>query len=269
MVQNRTHSTFHPKSSGHSKALVRPPGKSFTHGLASKPHGPVDFDLAREQHSAYCKTLEEFGLEVISLPALEAFPDSCFLEDTVIMTELVTIVARPGHPSRLKETEDVTELLKSQSLIIESIKAPGTLDGGDVLRVDNHFYIGRSQRTNQSGAWQLAEILTRYGFSASEIPVHEVLHLKTGVTWLGGQVFLGLQSMAKHFPLTPTHQWITVDPTEAKSANSLRLQNTIIIPSGCPTTEKSISSLGLGFIAQNISEFEKKDGSLTCLSVVF
>jgi dimethylargininase len=269
MVTNELPSTFHPQTSSKSTALVRPPGKSFVNGLSQNSDAMVDYDLALEQHTGYCKTLEDLGLEIVSLPVLEYHPDSCFIEDTVLITELVAIITRPGHPSRLKEVEDVKDLLKSQSLIIESIKAPGTLDGGDVLRVHNQFFIGRSQRTNQSGAWQLGEILTRYGFTATEIPVKDFLHLKSAVTWLGGSILIGHQDLEPHFQQPTRYQWIAPEQSEVKCANTLRIHDEVLIPRECPKTQFIISELGFNTICQDISEFEKKDGSLSCLSVVF
>lgn len=269
MATNQYPSTFHPQSSSKSTALVRPPGKSFVHGLSQHSDTMVDFDLALDQHDRYCKTLKDLGLEIVSLPVLEDHPDSCFVEDTVLITELVAIITRPGHPSRLNEIEDVKDLLKSQSLIIESIKAPGTLDGGDVLRVHNQFFIGRSQRTNQSGAWQLGNILTRYGFTTTEIPVKDFLHLKSVVTWLGGSVLIGHQDLEPHFQQPPRYQWIVPEQSELKCANTLRIHDRVLVPGGCPKTETIISKLGFNTICLDISEFEKKDGSLSCLSVVF
>lgn len=251
-----------------TKALVRIPCRNLVHGLSAAGLGPPDYGKALEQHAAYVEALRACGLAVTVLAADEEFPDSVFIEDTAVLGEKVAVITRPGAPSRRGEERSVAPALKEFYPRLEAILAPGTLEGGDVMRVGDHFYIGVSGRTNSHGAWQLAEILKRNECAATLVPLRSVLHLKTGVSYLendrllAGGEFLE-QSLLAAFTAIP------VPPSESYAANSLWLNGRVLVPSGFPLTRAAIDKAGLETVPVDVSEFRKLDGGLSCLSLRF
>src|SRR5215210_2526426 len=169
-----------------SEAIVRTVPGTIGAGITSANLGRPDYEKAREQHDHYVGALERCGLEVTVLGADERYPDSVFIEDVAVVTDRCAIVANPGAERRRGEVAEVEEVLSGLYRNVESIVSPGTLDGGDVLQVRDHFYVGLTQRTTREGAGQLAAFLRGYGFGASFVEVRRFLHLKTGVTYLGG-----------------------------------------------------------------------------------
>jgi dimethylargininase len=249
----------------YSKAIVRRSGRNFAEGITTSSLGKPNFAKALEQHSAYCDALIRCGLELIVLEADERYPDGCFVEDTAIVTSEVAIITRPGAASRLGEEAEISKTL-TEFRKIETIKLPGTLDGGDVLRVENHFFIGISGRTNREGARQLAAILSKYGYSVSETEVASGLHLKSGIAYLGTGNFIHIEGFSK----IATSQGIIIsDPEESYSANCLPVNDFLLIPKGFPKSKKKIIELGYIIIELDMSEFRKMDGGLTCLSLLF
>lgn len=182
-----------------------------------------------------------------------------------MVTEELAILCRPGAASRRGEVAAVAEVL-AEYRPLATIKPPGTVDGGDILRVGNHFYIGRSERTNVEGARQLAGILSECGYTSSEIPVSSVLHLKTGVAYIEKNTFVAIDEFAGRFPYS---QVIRVEAEDAFAANCLLINGTVLMPAGFPTVKQQIAELGCPIIEVEMSEFRKMDGGLTCLSVVF
>jgi dimethylargininase len=249
----------------YSKAIVRRPGRNFAEGITTANLGKPDFEKALEQHSAYCDALTRCGLELIVLEADERYPDGCFVEDTAIVTGEVAVIARPGAQTRMGEEAEISEIL-SEFRKIETIKLPGTLDGGDVLRVENHFFIGISGRTNRDGARQLSTILSKYGYTASETEVGEGLHLKSGIAYLGKGNFISVEGFSK---IADSSGIIISDLQESYSANCLRVNDFLLIPRGFPKSKKKIVELGNNIIELDMSEFRKMDGGLTCLSLLF
>jgi dimethylargininase len=249
----------------YTKAIVRRPGRNFAEGITTSNLGKPGFEKALEQHSAYCDALTGCGLELIVLEADERYPDGCFVEDTAIVTGEVAVITRPGAQSRTGEEGEISRIL-SEFRKIEAIKLPGTLDGGDVLRVENHFFIGISGRTNMDGARQLSEILTKYGYTASVTEVGEGLHLKSGIAYLGKGNFISIEGFSK---ISGSPGIIISDIRESYSANCLRVNDFLLIPKGFPESKKKIVELGYNIIELNMSEFRKMDGGLTCLSLLF
>lgn len=246
-------------------AIVRKPGSNFADGITTAELGQPDFGLAIAQHQKYCNALESAGLKIMTLDADINFPDGCFVEDVAIVTENVAIITIPGNATRVGE-----QLSVSQSLFelrpLYNLKHPGTVDGGDVLRVENHFFIGRSNRTNKDGSRQLSNILHSYGFTTSEIPVDEGLHLKTGTTYIGDNTIVATEWFAPYFPDLDV---IIVGEDEQYAANCLSVNNHLIISSGFPDLKKKLSKKKRKLIELDMSEFRKMDGSLTCLSLLF
>jgi dimethylargininase len=246
-------------------AIVRKPGRNFSEGITTSNLGKPDFEKALEQHSAYCDALTGCGLELIVLEADERYPDGCFVEDTAIVTGEVAAITRPGAESRLGEEAEISKTL-SEFRKIETIKFPGTLDGGDILRVENHFFIGISGRTNRDGARQLSAILSKYGYTASETEVESGLHLKSGIAYLGKGNFISVEGFSK---IAGSSGIIISDPEESYSANCLAVNDFLVIPKGFPKSKKKIIELGYNIIELDMSEFRKMDGGLTCLSLLF
>lgn len=247
------------------KAIVRRPGRNFAEGITTSNLGKPDFEKALEQHSAYCDALTGCGLELIVLEADEGYPDGCFVEDTAIVTGEVAVITRPGAESRRGEEAEISKTL-SEFRKIETIKLPGTLDGGDVLRVENHFFIGISRRTNKDGARQLSAILSKYGYTTSETEVESGLHLKSGIAYLGKGNFISAEGFSK---MAGSSGIIISDQEESYSANCLKVNDFLLIPRGFPKSKKKIVELGYNIIEPDMSEFRKMDGGLTCLSLLF
>jgi dimethylargininase len=248
-----------------SKAIVRKPGRTFANGITTSHLGKADHHIASVQHDAYCNALIKCGVELIVLEADENFPDSCFVEDTAVVTEKMAVITRPGALQRRGEVVSIRKVL-SQYKKIEAINTPGTLDGGDILRMEDHFFIGLSARTNIDGAHQLASILQKYGYSSTEIKVDTAVHLKSGITYLGKGNFLAAAEFETKFS---GNYIVPVEKDESYSANCLALNDFILISKGFPGSKKRIQDLGYKIIELEMSEFRKMDGALTCLSLLF
>jgi dimethylargininase len=251
-----------------TKAIVRKPCPEMIHGLSSSSPGKPDFDLALDQHQAYVDALRSCGLEVEVLDADPRYPDSVFVEDVALCTPLCAIVTNPGAPSRNGEKQTILPVLKAYYDSVKSIESPGTLDAGDVMMVGSHFYIGISERTNSSGANQLKEILESEGMTASTVPLKEMLHLKSGLSYLE-QNHLLISGEFLNRPAFAGFQLIEVDPDEAYAANSLWINSTVLVPSGFPNTLAKIKEAGYQTITLDVSEYRKLDGGLSCLSLRF
>ncbi len=238
-------------------------------GISSHPElGKPDYELALRQHSAYKATLRLCGLELRELDCDERYPDSCFVEDVAVCTKAFAMLARPGAPSRAGETEGMAALLAEYWREVESIKAPGSLEGGDVMMVGDHFYIGLSARTNREGAGQFMAALERHGLSGSLIEMPELLHLKTGLAWLEDGTLLTTREFLDH-PAFKAFRKIVVPEHEAYAANCIRVNDRVIMPSGYPETEGKIRDSGFAVSLVDSSEYRKLDGGLSCLSLRF
>jgi dimethylargininase len=249
----------------YSEAIVRRPGRNFAKGITTSNLGKPDFEKALEQHAAYCDALERCGVELIVLEADERYPDGCFVEDTAIVNSKVAIISNPGAVSRRGEEVEISRVLSGYRKS-ETIEFPGTLEGGDILRVENHYYIGLSGRTNKEGADQLSGILSKYGFTSSEIKVEAGLHLKSDIAYLGKGNFISTPAFSKMVYPANT---IILDQDESYSANCLLVNDFLLIPKGFPKSKTKIADLGYNIIELEMSEFRKMDGGLTCLSLLF
>jgi dimethylargininase len=190
------------------------------------------------------------------------------VEDVALCTPGCAIITNPGAPSRNGERVEMREVLKGYFKDIASIEAPGTLDAGDVMMVGRHFFIGISERTNQSGADQLIRILEKYMMSGEKVPLSEMLHLKSGVSYLENMHMLVAGEFRNHPSFQKFHR-IDVNPNETYAANSLWINDTVLVPGGFPETRKKIEKAGYDIITLDVSEFEKLDGGLSCLSLRF
>jgi len=249
----------------YTRAIVRKPGRNFANGITTSNLGQPDFNKALEQHAAYCEALIKCGVELTVLDADERYPDGCFVEDTAVVNSRVKVISRPGAATRRGEEDEIAQVLAASGPT-ESITAPGTLEGGDVLRAENHYFIGTSGRTNNEGASQLSAILAKHGFTSSVIRVAAGLHLKSDIAYLGNGNFISTPAFS-HVAL-PANT-IILDPEEYYSANCLRINDYLLIPKGFPKSKMKITELGCNIIELEMSEFRKMDGGLTCLSLLF
>ena len=248
-------------------AITRKPGKTFDRGITTSNLGAPSYDLILKQHAVYIITLKSIGLDVIELDPLADYPDAHFVEDTVVVTPEAAIITNPGEPSRQGEEKSIAEVLVRYRQL-EYIQAPGAVDGGDVLMVGNHFFIGISKRTNLEGARQLGRILKKYGKTWKTIQVGAGLHLKSGVNYVGKNCILVTQDFANQEALNQ-YDKIVVDKDEEYSANTLWLNDHLLMPKGFPGTKTKLKSMGLPIIELDVSEMQKMDGGLTCLSIRF
>ena len=253
-----------------SRAIVRAPGRSYASGLTSSAaQGPPDLDLALEQHAAYCDALRSCGLALTELPADELHPDGTFVEDTAVVAERVAVLTRPGAPSRAAEVHAVAAALRSLRPELEPIVAPGTVDGGDVCQAGEHFLIGISARTNEAGAGQLAEILARHGYTASLVDIRahrSLLHLKSGIAWLGDGRFTVTSDVAA-LGVLAAYDTIVVEAPEEYAANCVRVNDCVLVATGYPRLAARLRGLGYELRVLDVSEFRKMDGGLSCLSI--
>ncbi len=250
---------------------MRPPGKSFSAGKTSVDLGEPDHDLALQQHAAYVRVLASCGLEVITLPPDEQHPDSTFVEDPAIVTERGAVITRPGTDSRRGETEQIERVLRDWYTECHAIFEPGTVDGGDICEAGNHFFIGVSRRTNEAGADQLSRILAALGYSSSLIDIlglSNILHLKSGMAWLGGKRLVVIEALSQGKEFSG-YELVHVNSAEEYAANCLNVNGTVLIPAGFPQLKKQLEDLNYPTIALEMSEFQKMDGGLSCLSLRF
>jgi dimethylargininase len=250
------------------QAIVRTPCQSMIYGLTNADLGLPDYRKALVQHADYIEALEKCGLNVMVLEADERFPDSTFVEDVALCTPEMALITNPGAPSRIGETVEMKNVLEGYYNTIEEIRFPGTLDAGDVMMVGNHFYIGLSQRTNHQGADQLIEILNRHRMTGSTVPLKNMLHLKTGVAYLEQNTLLITEEFMNTPEFVPFKK-IIVPGHEAYAANSVWVNGKILVPAGFPETKKNIETAGYQTISIDVSEFQKLDGGLSCLSLRF
>lgn len=248
--------------------IVRRPCRQMIHGLTAASLGQPDYDQALKQHDAYIEAMKHCGVEVTVLEADERYPDSTFIEDTAVLTQRCAIVANPGAPSRKGEEVQVAETLTKFYQDIETITAPGTLDGGDVMMAGEHFYIGLSQRTNQEGAAQFIAALGKYGYTGSVVPLEKMLHLKTGVAYLENNNLLATGEFLDRQEFKQ-YNIIPVDSDECYAANSIWVNGTVLVPAGYPKLSKSVQQADYPIIEVDVSEFRKLDGGLSCLSLRF
>jgi dimethylargininase len=251
-----------------TRAVVRKPCKNFARGLTTTVSSePADYGLMVKQHAAYLKALTAAGLEVVVLDPLPDFPDSHFVEDTAVVTPDVAVITNPGAAARRGEEESIAAVL-AEFREIERIQPPGIVDGGDVLQVGRHFFIGLSERTNKQGAEQLGRILQSYGNSCTLVEVGAGLHFKSSVNYVGRNTLLVTNDFARNEQLKGYDRIVT-EKAEEYAANTLLVNEHLLMPAGFPNTRSRLEPLGFKIIELEISEVRKMDGGLTCMSIRF
>ena len=254
-----------------NQAIVRRPSQNFAAGLTTYKGPPPNHKKAQEQHQAYCQALEKCGLKLTRLQPDKANPDSTFVEDVAVLTKSTAILTRPGHKSRQAEVAKIRNPLKAVFKKIKEIKSPGTVDGGDICEAGNHFFIGISRRTNKAGAKQLARFLAQSGHTTTEVDIRKmksILHLKSGLAAIGKNQLVVMEEMADR-PEFRGYEIIRVAPEETYAANCVEVNKYILIPTGFPKLAADLTKRGFHLLPLEMSEFQKMDGGLSCLSLRF
>jgi dimethylargininase len=240
--------------------------------LTHREREAIVVDLARAQHAAYEACLRDAGCRVERLAAGPDMPDSVFIEDTAIVFDEVAIITRPGAASRRAETAGVADALQKYRPL-HRIEAPGTADGGDVLVVGRHVFVGRSSRTNEAGIDQMRRVLTPYNYEVITIDVRGCLHMKSAATAVGDDLLLINPAWLPSWPSLSTGPFasfdrIDVHPDEPSAANALRIGDQIIYPTSFPRTRERLERRGLRIAAVEASEVAKAEGAVTCCSLI-
>lgn len=251
-----------------TRAIVRTPCEKIVEGITSATLGQPDYEKALVQHKEYIKALEYCGLTVTVLPPDNRYPDSTFVEDTALMTPHCAILTNPGADSRKGEVDIIRDAVSQFYDDVESITAPGTVEAGDIMMVGSTFYIGLSDRTNDMGTRQMIDILRRYGMNGITVQMDEMLHLKTGLSYLENNKLMITGEFLQNDQFDSFDQ-LPVDSDEAYAANSLWINDTVLVPAGFPKTQEKIESAGYNVFLVDTSEFRKIDGGLSCLSLRF
>lgn len=228
---------------------------------------PIDYETACAQHDEYLAALRSLGLEIQALPAEPDLPDSVFVEDTAIVLDECALITRPGADSRKPETGSIARALAPYRTLFQ-IQSPGTVDGGDVLRLNQTLYVGLSTRTNVDAVRQMREALAPFGYDLRTARVTGCLHLKSAVTQVSADTLLINPDWAQKSDF-PGWDFIETDPREPFAANALLVGDRLVYPSGYPRTRTRLEAAGLDLILVNASELAKAEGGVTCCSLIF
>lgn len=227
----------------------------------------IEVERARAQHAGYCAALRDLGCEVIELPALDTHPDAVFVEDTALVFDEVAVITRPGAESRRGETASIADALAPFRPLLR-IEAPGTLDGGDVMRIGRRVFVGRSARSNDAAIARLATLLAPYGYTVQGVDTRDCLHLKSAVTALGeGRVLINPDWVDAGVFADYAH--IAIDPDEPHAANALRIGDALLYPDSFPRTCERLRAQGIDVHTVALDELQKAEGATTCCSLVF
>jgi dimethylargininase len=248
-------------------ALVREVSPQLAHcELTHLERAAIDAPTAVRQHQGYTQALQALGCTLEWLPPLPEHPDGVFVEDTAVVLPEIAVITRPGAASRRGETASVAAAL-AQHRPVARISEPGSLDGGDVLRVGRTLHVGASGRTNEAGIAQLAQRLRPYGYRVERMALAGCLHLKSAGSfippdvlllnpaWLEAAVFVGLRVIA-------------VDEREPHAANTLTVGGTTLVSAAYPRTCRRLEAAGVSTGTVDVSELHKAEGGLTCMSLL-
>lgn len=247
------------------RAIVREPGARYAHCISCHPlKATIDLGRAREQHRTYCTTLESLGLEVVGMARDDVNPDSCFVEDTAVVHDGRALICRPALDSRRGEVEAVAEIL-GEHLELARARPPATVEGGDVIHLEDRLICGLSQRTNESGVRQMSDWL--------RVPVDTVddarmVHLKSHATYVGKGAIVASSRFSGHGAFGGM-RIITIPDDEAYAADALAIGDVVLMAAGRHASQELVRDAGLEVISVDVSEFEKCEGALTCLSILF
>ncbi|MGZ5437655.1 MAG: dimethylarginine dimethylaminohydrolase family protein [Pyrinomonadaceae bacterium] len=276
-----------------AKAIVRPPAPNFAEGLTTAGLGLPDYQRALKQHEAYCAALERCGLTLTRLDADPNYPDSCFVEDTAIVipefafqcarvpTPTRVVLTRPGAASRTGEVESMRAALEqiAPEFAIQQIQPPGTLDGGDICEAGEHYFFGLSERTNETGAEQLAQFVTAHGYTAGFVDIRprplsgqqagnlmQLLHLKSGLAYLDSNRLVVTETLADRKEFAD-FDLVVVPRGDEYAANCIKVNDYVLVAAGYEEFAEQLRTRGLKTLALDMGEFQKMDGGLSCLSL--
>jgi len=250
------------------RAIVRRPSPALRDcALTFLERQPINFANAEAQHRAYVAALRQLGVEVLELDAEDQLPDSVFVEDTAIVLDELAVVTRPGIATRQPETASIDAALRRFRPLV-TIEEPGTIEGGDVLRIGRTLFVGQTARTNAEGTRQLAEAIADHGYDVVSVVPNGCLHLKSAVTYAGRETVL-LNPDWIDVDLFARWQCIPVPPEEPSAANVLLVNDTVHVAASAPATRRKLTALGFETAVLDTSEFEKAEAALTCLSLLF
>lgn len=249
------------------RALVRPPPATFAQALTrdADPR-PVDIDQALRQHAEYVAALRAMGVAVTEIPSDDRFPDSCFVQDPAFALDTILVVGRAAAPSRRHEEGALLKALEPAGLAVYRMTRPATLDGGDVLITEDRLYVGLSNRTNRAAIEQLELVFPR-----PVVPVcvpERFLHLLTGCSYLGQNRLLTTAEVAAA-PELAGFKKLVVPEAEWPACNVLALGAMALLPAGYPRTAAMLAAEGFTLFPVPLGEYEKRDGSVTCLSLLY
>jgi dimethylargininase len=249
------------------RALVREPTTAIARcELSFLERQPIDFARALVQHRAYVQALETLGVSVTFLPVEPALPDATFVEDAAIVLDECAVVTRPGVDSRRPETETVATALSAFKPVVR-ISSPGTIEGGDVLRVGRTFFVGRTARTNEEGIRQFAQAAEPHGYEVIAADLRGCLHLKSAATYAGMETLV-VNPEWIDVDLFSRWQCVPVAHEEPYGANVLAVAGTVHVAASAPRTRRKLDALGFQTRELDTSEFEKAEAALTCLSLL-
>jgi dimethylargininase len=247
------------------RALVRRPGPRLEDGLVTHvERQPIDVPLALRQWDAYVEAFVDNGWTTLEVPPADDCPDAVFVEDTMVVYRDLAVIARPGADQRKPETVAAEKTVEELGYSVKRIAAPGTLDGGDVLKIGDTVYVGRGGRTNPEGIAQLQDLLTPLGARVVAVPLTRVLHLKSAVTALPDGTVIGFSPLVDDTGLF--ERYLSV-PEESGAHVVLLSDVRLLMAADCPASAQLFRDLGYEPVVVDISEFEKLEGCVTCLSV--
>lgn len=250
-------------------AYVRPVSRSIGQCLLTyvQERTPINYERAVRQHEGYVRSLEGLGVRVRRLPPAHDLPDAVFVEDTAVVVEEVAVVTQMGAHPRRAEVESSADAL-ARLRPIKRINSNGTLEGGDVVRVGRTLYVGLSTRTNRDGVEQLRRILEPFDYQVRPVEVTGCLHLGTGVSYVGGDTVLANRGWID-IEQFEDFEVLDIAPGEPWAANTMLVNGTLLMPAGNPRTKELLEARGIRVACVDISELEKAEAGLTCLSIRF
>lgn len=250
-----------------SRAIVREPGAGVSRGLRAVDRGAPELQIFRAEHRAYVRALERAGLKVEVLGALEAYPDSVFIEDDALCLAESIVLLRPGAASRTEEARLLGGTLVDLGLEVIPCEASGYIDGGDVLATDAEFLVGLSGRTDRGGFAWLKSTLEFRGYRVRDVATpNGVLHFKSDCCVLDGETILATHRLASA-ECFASYRVVTVPRGEEAAANSLRINDTVFVPAGYPATAQLLRSEGYAVGTLAVSQASLLDGGLSCMSL--
>ncbi|SRR6266480_1009456 len=239
--------------------------------LMHRPRDPINVAGAMAEHACYEEALRSLGATVVNAPPEPALPDAVFVEDTALVLDEVAVLTRPGAPTRRPEVESIARVLSAYKPLLR-IEPPGTLDGGDILRVGRTLYVGVSSRTNRAGLSQLQSLLNKWCYEVTPVEVNGCLHLKSAVTQVAEQMLLINASYVRPECFAPM-ELIEVAPAEPDAANALWVSGegeaSVIYPAHYPQTAERLERAGRRVVAVPSTELAKAEGGVTCCSLLF